>query len=494
MSLIILKELEYYTTNVCPPFKKTDLIYQLGLTGDIERYKKVVEELLNTSFFKYRKPKQQIKELETNYKDELASNEEEIPSNLTNKESFQFSYVGVIIIKGITLIIYPKYIENIKLDKRNNYVKFKQILQVIYHYQKKQKKNQNLALTLEEMINEENQLGLSIQILNHFNEYGLYEVEGNLLEINGEGEINWTKTINETRLVLSGNSPIYLETYTDTNLVDESNILRLIQSAILNNIKEKYKDILVLLEYEVPNIGSVTMEDLGSKEELLYFLDKELSTQFVTHNIELIYLLQLFIIKKIRDVDIDSITIFGANKFEQVWEEVCKIVYGDDLEKTLDSLGLLDIYGNKSRKKLKESIPKPLWKDLSNYRTYLSNKSLELDVLHVNKDKHMFEIYDGKYYTLIFENDKVKKQPGIEDVTKQFLYELAFVKLARANNNYGITNKFIIPKDDLNEDNGLGVEVAEVTIPLFDNLNLSPIKVIARNCETIFSQYLNIYK
>jgi hypothetical protein len=490
MSLIILKELERYTTNVHPPFEKSDLIYKLGLMNEKERYNKIVEELIDTPFFKYKKSKLQMNDIETNYKEGIVPDEEGDSGDFKNKEYFQFSYVGILIIKGITLVIYPKYIENIEVDKSSGFVKFKQILQVISNYQKKQKNEQNLVLTLEKEINEENQLGLAIQLINYFNEYGLYKIEKNSLEINGNGEINWIKTINESQLVLSGNSPIYLETYTDINSVDEFNILRLIHLAVLNNIKTRYGEILTLLEYETLDIIDVALDDLGNEEELIYYLDKELSNQFVTHNIELLSLLKLYIIKRTRDINVDSITIFGVNQFERVWEDVCKIVYGDDLEKTLDFLGLIDINENKSEKMLKEIIPKPIWKDLTNGKDYLSNKTLELDVLHINKQERTFEIYDGKYYHLLFEDNKVKNNPGIDGVTKQFLYELAFKKLAKVN-NCNITNKFIVPKDNLKRDKGIGVEVAEVTLPLFDSLKLSPIKVIARNCVTIFKQYLD---
>jgi acetyltransferase-like isoleucine patch superfamily enzyme len=37
-------------------------------------------------------------------------------------------------------------------------------------------------------------------------------------------------------------------------------------------------------------------------------------------------------------------------------------------------------------------------------------------------------IYDAKYYKLLIKNNKIINQPGIESITKQYLYHLAYKK------------------------------------------------------------------
>ncbi|EGO9037571.1 LlaJI family restriction endonuclease [Enterococcus faecalis] len=482
MSLVILKELECYTANVDLPHKESDLIVQLGLADDINRYHAIVKELNNTTFLKHRKPSTRVSELTTNYSED---EEEEVPKEFKGKETFQFTFVGIVVVMGVTIAIYPKHVGDIQLDKINEYRKFKQILRVIYQYQKRQE--QQIILSSDELVNQENQLGIAIQLLNYYSEYGLYRVEKTLTELNGEGEINWFKTINEVPIVLSGKSPVYIDPYTDRNITDEQNIIRQIQLATMNSIKEEYNDILLLLDYDVPSEDSVLLSDLGDGESLFYHLDNELRVQFISHKIELITLLKLYIQSKTRDNEVEIISTFGVTKFDRVWEDVCKVVYGDNLEDSLKTLGLKYKKYPENTLKLKDVVPKPIWTNLINGEEYNATKSLELDVLHVNKASKTFEIYDGKYYLISFENNKIKGQPGVGDITKQYLYELTFKELANEN-GYHITNKFIVPIDDIINDNK---EIASISLPIFDSENLSAITVLARECGTIFGQYLN---
>ena len=83
-------------------------------------------------------------------------------------------------------------------------------------------------------------MSLAIQILDYYNEYGLYTVENSIVEENGEGDIFWEKTIYEMPIVFSGKSPVYLNTYTDSSQFDDQNLVRLIQMAVMNDIKHTF--------------------------------------------------------------------------------------------------------------------------------------------------------------------------------------------------------------------------------------------------------------
>ncbi len=100
-----------------------------------------------------------------------------------------------------------------------------------------------------------------------------------------------------------------------------------------------------------------------------------------------------------------------------------------------------------------------------------AKKSLELDVLHINHDKKRFEIFDGKYYTIQFQKNSVSGQPGVGDITKQYLYQLAYQKLANLN-GYSFTNAFVVPVDELFEDKGDGIEFAMTEMAMMSELGL----------------------
>lgn len=110
--------------------------------------------------------------------------------------------------------------------------------------------------------------------------------------------------------------------------------------------------------------------------------------------------------------------------------------------------------------------------------------------MHINHEKKCFEIFDGKYYTINITNETISGQPGVGDITKQYLYQLAYQKLASIN-GYDFSNSFIVPKDELEEDAGNGVLIAEVELQMLSELQLKNIKVIARDCEKIYCQYLD---
>ena len=48
-------------------------------------------------------------------------------------------------------------------------------------------------------------------LLNDYYENGLYENDKDIIENNGNGEIHWDKTINDSFTLLSNNRPYYLE-------------------------------------------------------------------------------------------------------------------------------------------------------------------------------------------------------------------------------------------------------------------------------------------
>lgn len=482
MTLIVLQELQAYGANITPPFGENDLISKFRLEENIDLFTKIMFELNNTTFLKHRTPKIRVSDLSLSL-----SADEEITESLINEETYQFTFVGMIKVMGITLIVYPKYINDLDKDIDNQFKKFKQILKVLELYEKRE--FQKLMTSENEIIEEENNLSIAIQLLNYHSEYGLYTVERKLYEESGEGGINWEKTINEAPLVFSGISPMYLPPYTEITNIDEFYIVRMIQLAIMKDINSNYYDILFLLDFTLSQDTEIDLNDLGDTETLIYHLDNEMNSQFITHKLELIKLLKLYLLSHKREDSHSDLTLYGVTKFDRVWEDVCKKVYGNDLEKPLSHLGIKNTLNFKNSTLLKDVVERPIWIDEQKRREVNVAKSLELDVLHVNRKKKLFEIYDAKYYMISFKENHIKGQPGIGDITKQYLYEQVYKNIAESN-DYKFTNAFIIPKDELEEDKGKGVIFAKVSLPIFERYGLESIVTIGRDCEIIFRDYL----
>lgn len=414
-----------------------------------------------------------------------------------NEDKYYFTYVGILTFKNSCLIIYPKYIEDIESDCRDGHAKLQLILNVIDKFQ---------ILNNESFETEGSSnalFSLMIDIVRDYWEKGLYSTNRQQEEINGEGLINWDKTLERSSAYLFDNTPYYLELITEKTMVNMKHIVTEVHEAILNQIMNKLNSLLSILSVEKVTVSGQQLADIGDEQYLIYVLENELNRQFITSKQETLKKLLNYLKSRSSYNDNDIMHLYGSSNFNLVWEDVCKRVYKNDLEKPLNTLGLVlagEIAGKRvdysNCKYLKSVVDKPKWTRLSDQRSLKTNQTLILDVLQVNHKKKCFQIYDAKYYRIgVKKNERSNEysifgQPGVGDITKQYLYQLAFKKLAELN-NYRFENAFIIPKDDLYADTGTGVDVATVKMDMLSELGLEDIRIIARDCETIYKEYLS---
>ena len=120
--------------------------------------------------------------------------------------------------------------------------------------------------------------------------------------------------------------------------------------------------------------------------------------------------------------------------------------------------------------KLIELIKKPLWTITGKY----AKDTLIPDLVSICKvnDQHQFIIFDAKYYNAHLKKGVVPTgQPGIESVTKQYLYQLAYQQFIKDHNFYSVKNCFLLPTENNKiEDKG------EVRMEMLSNLGLQDIK------------------
>ena len=131
-----------------------------------------------------------------------------IDVDFDGKYSYKFTFVGIFIVPEIVLKCYPKYVDN---DK-NLLLQFKQVLQVIRKLNKKETflKFQNMDLESDNF----NLLEIILYLFSDYYEYGVYRNIQEEYEVNGIGEIQWDKTINDAFVLISDNRPFYPELIT----------------------------------------------------------------------------------------------------------------------------------------------------------------------------------------------------------------------------------------------------------------------------------------
>lgn len=468
MEIELIQELKPYT------FEELKILFN----KDEDKLKNILKNLSLLNFIRKINSNLSKRELENLLETESLEN---IKENFKN-DIYIFKYVGILAIGNKYYFSYPKYIKDIYQDKNNKYKKFTQILYVIQKYSSKEK----LINTIdsEEEINF-NILSFTLDLLKDYFENGLYSNNKTVIEENGNGEIFWDKTINEKTAYFSNSTPIYLNMYTIESQINEDSLFRRLHKSILTLCCKEIEKILEILNVEKVFLSSETLDDFGNEDYLIFRLEQEISQQFVTVKQKLLYKLIKYIKRNKIPKSEDTLSFIGTNSFNLVWEDVCQSVMCNSLNKTLYELNLNPIDNMSKYSLLSDVIPKPQWKHNISDKVFSARGTLIPDLITI-KDNN-FSIYDAKYYNIQLNEKGIKHQPGIEDITKQYLYELAYKKFITLNNLKMIENAFLFPTDEIEEK-----EVGYATFDIFLGINLKKIKAIFKPCLKMFEKYLSI--
>ena len=225
------------------------------------------------------------------------------------------------------------------------------------------------------------------------------------------------------------------------------------------------------------------LDDFGAEEYILYRIEKELNTQFNTRKQLLLKTIYSYIAHSGSLYDTDCLSLFGTNSFNLVWEGICADIMDNQLEVRLGTLKLPTPLkpGYDRKQKLIELIEKPLWSATGK----TAANTLIPDLISFVGDQ--FIIFDAKYYNTRLEIGKIPKgQPGIESITKQYLYQLAYQQFISDHEFVSVKNCFLMPTENKEiEDHG------EVSMEMFSSLGLQNIKVRFLPVEMVYDYYLS---
>ena len=399
-----------------------------------------------------------------------------------NEYLYVFTFVGVIVIAGCALKCYPKYL----LSEVEPKQELRQVLKVLEKYNSKEQ--------IIRMFNDSsesssfNLLAVLLFLIQDFYENGVYNNMEDIIESNGSGEILWDKTINETFTLLSNNRPYYIDLQTKKRVNDDYDYFKRLHECILTEASKEMKDagLLDLFEITEINLTDEELDGFGDKEYILYRIENELSTQFNTRKQLILKTIYAYIDHSGNLYDTDCLSMFGTNSFNLVWESICADIMDNQLEKTLGALKLpipLKPEYDK-RMKLIELIEKPLWTAAGK----TANDTLIPDLVTITA--HQFILFDAKYYNAQLAQGKAPKgQPGIESVTKQYLYQLAYQKFINDHGFSEVKNCFLLPTERHE------IEIrGEVSMAMLSNLGLQNIKVRFLPAAMVYEHYLSGHK
>lgn len=399
-------------------------------------------------------------------------------------EYYIFYYVGVIIYDDIVIKCFPKYIS--KADKTDT---LKTIVAVLQKYGEREK--------VVEAINgiddnaEFNLLSVVLFILSDFVDNGVYSNQKDITTLDGNGEIDWDKTINETYAVISNKKPLYLEMYTKNAIDDDADYFRQLHMYVISNCSNILKDTGLDEIFALPYFDFKIDETLFTDDEVvLAKIAKELNVQFVNRKQLVLKTLYAFISHNNANLSEYRLSLFGTNNFNIVWEKVCAFVFNNQLNKPLNGLNikLVDEKYNRSEQRLIDIVKKPIWSPLPNdIIKHQARRTLVPDIISVYEDsgKKYFIISDAKYYLLRLNETELEGNPGVEDVSKQHLYALAYKEFIESNAFDVVDNVFLFPS----ENEGFEL-VGTVEMDLFEGLGIGCIKLLKLPAYTMFQNYL----
>ena len=396
-------------------------------------------------------------------------------SNLNNNY-FKFTFVGVIIIENYVISFYPKYISNF------DFTEFKSVIRVIERFQ-----NDGEIVHLQKDINNKNSFNMLPLILFFFKdyyEYGLYNNFHEIIEINSNNEILWDKTINYNKVIIQNNVPYYYELLSKKRINDDNDYFRRLHEIIITKCSNDLKNVnlLELFGLTEVNLSDKKIEEFDNEENLLNKINQEIHSQFNTRKLELLNAMKLYILNKSSDIGLENcFSLYGTSSYYNIWEKLCCFVLNDLKDKPLTDL-ILPIKLNKKYEKyddLISIIESPIWhsfNETGEFTKYAKENKLKPDLItfYHNDNTFNFLIFDAKYYNLQLEKElPLKGQPGIESITKQYLYQLTYKEFINLHGFNNVKNCFLLPTCDENI-----VNKGFVKLEMLNKLNLENIQVI----------------
>ena len=373
------------------------------------------------------------------------------------------------------------------------------VLQAIDRRNRELSKSDNQTEETEER--RESLLERAVRVLRDYLENGVYTVQRRELEHNGQGEIDWETTIDQYQpafLKKDGKArPVYMDYATELAWSDEDHYITRLHQCLVTMWGRKLEELGLssVLRVNVPLLSEEELDWFGEPDYQIAQIDKELKVQFVTKSRHTLSLMKDLIRETAENKAADREALsFGTNGVAQLWEAAVKGVFGDQMDKKPGDLGLL-CNDERTVKALKKFIEPPKWTkhgqqadaEQNEEEEGASGSRLLPDFIAVVRDadeekksdpRGSLVILDAKYYLPEFgaNGNTISNCPGVGDIDKQFLYQLAFADLCK-DNNLKVCNAFVFPnKGDEQVAEGKPVgNFATIKVPLFgwilDNLS-----------------------
>ena len=417
----------------------------------------------------------------------------------TDSIVYVFKFVGIVLLGDTVIKCYPKYI-----DSDNQKVIEDSLILALKALEKyNTNKIQELSLyNGNDFEKDFNKLELALFLLQDYFIHDLYSNQEEVIEINGEGEYLFDKTVEQNMAIMQDGLPYYVEILTRRNLDDDTDYFRQLHKCILNECSRDLEKTGLLDIFGLSSVefAESKLEDFGEKEYILNRISSELGNQFITHRQTLLKTLYTFVESEYGNETNLNLELLGTTSFNLVWEKACGSIFGNVLDIKINKL-----VDNKKLPKIRNSkfnenntiinlIEKARWE--LNEKVLETTETLEPDIITIDEKSKGFYILDGKYYMINTDDQKrIYNQPGIQDVVKQFAYQKAYQDFIKEYKFNIIANAFLFPqKYSLTQEknqNILNMGTVNLDLMQFYAFKLlAPIQILQLNPKFVFEKYI----
>lgn len=457
-------------------YGKDELKKMLGFSdsaSDKEKFVKCIDELTRGRYLKTKKTSDSSVENASLIDDDDDDWVGNMP--LGSDQAYLFRFVGILYSQGRIIYVYPKYISSTAEPKEQ----MKTVIKVLLKYDSVNEKVVHFY-SGNEGNKEVNPLSVMLFLLDDYLENDLYANEEQVIEINGDGDLLWQKTIDETYPIIYENRPYYTEIFTRKNIYDDFDFFHRLHSSIVTICSKELENqgLADMFSLSTVELSQEEIKDFGSDDYILSRIDAEMSQQFDDRKLLLLKAMAAFVglDDKIAWGD-SALVLIGTRSYHAVWEQVCaEVLQSQKKKKLMDieaessfSIDYSAISPAFQNTELVQLISKPRWHilayafGLSSAKDLESEKTLNPDYLRFYRNPStgelIYYILDAKYYCPNFKGTKAKRIPGVEDIAKQYLYFLAYKRFLEAHSIQEVRNYFLMPKETGTIENAGKVEL-----------------------------------
>jgi hypothetical protein len=338
-----------------------------------------------------------------------------------NGHSFQFHFVGLIEFNTTIVVVLPKYHQRIESYDDS----MSEAVRIIRVFRKMSKSYTELPdfENISYGSNNYNEIAVADSLIADYLDHGLLRLQHSETTVVGIGETNWDRTVATLFPIFSKGRPIYQEVLNDDNFISDQNIITEIHKWVLKKVIEKYGTIL---GYDLSNTDFLNADSNFNvdSEVLRSVLHKELQASYIDRNIRVLQRLLAFVDKSFNPSQTRVFYLFGTGFFHIVWEQVCKVAFNDQMYK------------------FQHLLAKPVWVDVAGQQ--IQSETLRPDILCFSSGYEQITfVLDAKYYNFKFSDvPSIVDNPGIGDLSKQFLYKVLIEKIIEGN----VVTAFLFPR------------------------------------------------